>query len=237
MRYRFHFLFVLALLPCLISNSCSPKNPAFPGQRVKDLSRRATADYYFLIYQDLLRSGKRDEAAAVLSSLSELSPSPQIVLDLANLYWGMNQRDKAIDILRGGVKRFPEEKQVVFYLASAYQMQRLREEAIAVVKTYLGAHPDDLTAHQEMASLLIDSERYKEALESLDKLQAATPTAAVFFFKAKAYSGLGDRKAAMAALREALEADQDMVRPGRNSAFSRNRKRTTGAPRKATRKS
>lgn len=211
MRYRFHFLFVLALLPCLISNSCSPKNPASLDQQTRDLSKRAAADYYFLVYQDLLRSGKREEAAAVLSTLSRLSPSPQVLLDLANLYWGMNQRDKAIDILREGVKSHPGEKQVVFYLASAYQMQRRRDEAIAVIKDYLDQKPDDLTAHQEMASLLIDSERYKDALTSLEKLQAADPSAAVFFFKSKAFSGLGDRKAAISALREALAKDPNMA--------------------------
>ncbi|WP_176631816.1 tetratricopeptide repeat protein [Desulfolutivibrio sulfoxidireducens] len=211
MRYRFHFLFVLALLPCLISNSCSPKNPGGLGLGAKELSRRAASDYYFLVYQDLLRSGKRDEAAAVLSTLSELTPAPRLLLDLANLYWGMNQRDKAIEILQEGVKRFPEEKQVVFYLASAYQMQRRREEAIAVVRAYLDKNPGDLTGHQEMASLLIDSERYREALDSLEKLQASGPTAAVFFFKAKAFSGLGDRTSAIASLREAIKTDPNMV--------------------------
>ncbi|MEF3697992.1 tetratricopeptide repeat protein, partial [Desulfolutivibrio sp.] len=122
MRYRFHFLFVLALLPCLISNSCSPKTPGLPGMSAKELSPRAAADYYFLIFQDLLRAGDRDQAATVLATLAKLSPTPQILLDLANLQWGANQRDAAIVVLEDATRQFPEEKQIAFYLASAYQM-------------------------------------------------------------------------------------------------------------------
>ncbi|KUG27856.1 tpr repeat [hydrocarbon metagenome] len=211
MRYRFHFLFVLALLPCLISNSCSPKTPGLPGISAKELSQRAAADYYFLVFQDLLRTGDKDQAAAVLATLAKLSPSPQILLDLANLQWGINQRDAAIAVLEDAARRFPEEKQIAFYLASAYQMQRRREEAVAVIGGYLSKHPDDLAGHQEMASLLIDSGQFQEALVSLEKIEAQDPSPAVHYYKAKAYAGLGDRAAAIAALRQVLAADRSMV--------------------------
>lgn len=211
MRYRFHFLFVLALLPCLISNSCSPKNPGLPGMSAKDLSTRAASDYYFLVYQDLLRSGNRDQAAAVLAALAKISPTPQVLLDLANMQWGLNQRDAAIEILQDAVRRFPDEKQVAFYLASAYQMQRRRDEAVAVISGYLAKNPDDLAAHQEMASLYIDTGQYRQALVSLDKIESMEPSPTVSFFKAKAYAGLGERKAAMAELRKTIEADRSMV--------------------------
>jgi tetratricopeptide (TPR) repeat protein len=211
MRYRFHFLFVLALLPCLISNSCSPKNPGLPGVSAKELSARAAADYYFLVYQDLLRAGDRDQAAAVLGALAKINPSPQVLLDLANMQWGLNQRDTAIDILKDAVRRYPEEKQIAFYLASAYQMQRRRDEAVAVVGAYLSKNPDDLAAHQEMASLLIDAGQFREALTSLDKIESMEPSPTVSFFKAKAHAGLGDRKAAMADLEKVLAADRTMV--------------------------
>jgi len=211
MRYRFHFLFVLALLPCLISNSCSPKNPGLPGISAKELSTRAAADYYFLIYQDLVRAGDRDQAAAVLTALAKVSPTPQVLLDLANMQWGLGQRDAAIEILSDAVRRFPDEKQLTFYLASAYQMQRRRDEALAVIGAFLATHPDDLAAHQEMASLLIDAGQFKDALVSLDKIEAIEPSAAVMFFKAKAHVGLGDRQTAMADLRRAIESDRNMM--------------------------
>jgi len=211
MRYRFHFLFVLALLPCLISNSCSPKTPGLPGISAKELSQRAAADYYFLIFQDLLRAGDKDQAVTVLASLAKLSPTPQILLDLANLQWGINQRDAAIVVLEEAARRFPEEKQIAFYLASAYQMQHRREEAVAVISVYLSTHPDDLAAHQEMASLLIDSGQFREALASLEKIEALDPSPAVFYYKAKAHIGLGDRASAMSALRQVLAADRSMV--------------------------
>ncbi|MDQ7830916.1 MAG: tetratricopeptide repeat protein [Desulfovibrionaceae bacterium] len=211
MRYRFHFLLVLALLPCLISNSCSPKTPGLPGVSAKELSQRAAADYYYLIYQDLLRSGERDQAATVLATLAKLTPTPQVLLELANLYWGINQRDAAIAVLEDAARRHPEEKQIAFYLASAYQMQRRRDEAVAVVAGYLAAHPDDLDAHQEMSTLLIDAGKFREALESLKKIEASAPSPTVSFYMAKAHVGLGDRPAAIAALRRVLEADRTMV--------------------------
>ena len=59
---RLPFFLVLALLPCLLSNSCASSTPARKVQLEKGLSPSAETDYLFLVYQDLLREDRKGEA-------------------------------------------------------------------------------------------------------------------------------------------------------------------------------
>ena len=51
---RLPVLLVLALLPCLLSNSCASSRLARNAYAARGLSQSAEVNYQFLVYQDLL---------------------------------------------------------------------------------------------------------------------------------------------------------------------------------------
>ncbi len=204
-------ILVLALMPCLISNSCAPKTPLARVNDIGGLSPKAAADYYFLVYQDLTRQGKKDEAVAVLQTLTELAPSPQMYLELANLYWGLNMREKTTDVLERGLKEFPDDQKLSFYLANAYQLRRYYDKAEATLREYLDKHPGDQAAVQELTAVLIEAERYDQALALLEKTPEDASSAAMLYYRSKAYAGLGDRQKAIASLKKALRKDPNLM--------------------------
>ncbi len=204
-------IMILALMPVLISNSCAPKTPLAGLNDIDGLSPKAAADYYFLVYQDLQREGKKDEAVAVLQTLTDLAPSPQMYLELANLYWGLNMREKTTEVLEKGLKEFPEDQKLTFYLANAYQLRRYYDKAEATLRGYLDKHPEDQAAVQELTAILIEAESYDEALALLSKTPDDASSAAMLYYRSKAYSGLGDRTRAIASLKKALAKDPNLM--------------------------
>ena len=208
---RLPLVFVLALLPCLLSNSCASSTGARKAHASKELSAAAETDYLFLVYQDLLRQGNKDEAIATLEDLAKRHPSPDILVELANLQWGQNEREKATATLEKGLSAFPEARQLTFYLANAYQMRRMNAEAVQVLERFLAQHPGDAPAGRELASILIDAGKFKEAADLLTKLPADKRGPAGAFLLAKTAAGQGQPKEAIRFLREALAQDQTLM--------------------------
>lgn len=210
---RLPLFLVLALLPCLLSNSCasSTSSRATASQSGKKLSASAEVDYHFLVYQDLLRQGKKQEATAALEALAHRSPSPELAVELANLQWGQNQRAKATDTLEKALAAFPDARELTFYLANAYQMRRMTDQASQTLQRFLKRHPKDGPAVRELASVMLDVGHDKEAAALLGQLSEADRGATGFFLLAKAQSGMGDTAAAIRSLRAAVKHKPDLM--------------------------
>jgi len=175
---RLPFFLVLALLPCLLSNSCASTTSTRAAHAEKGLSPSAETDYRFLVYQDLLRQGKKDEAAKALEQLAERFPSPDIAVELANLQWGQNEREKATATLEKALAAFPDARELTFYLANAYQMRRMTDEAYQTLQRFLDKHPNDAPAVRELASVLHGTPRAARRAQrgvELDRLCMTAP--------------------------------------------------------------
>ncbi|MGE4538764.1 MAG: tetratricopeptide repeat protein [Desulfovibrio sp.] len=208
---RLPVFLVLVLLPCLLSNSCASSRPARSAYAAKSLSANADSAYRFLVYQDLMRQGKKDEATAELEALVKKYPSPELAVELANLQWGQNQREKATATLEAATAAFPASRQLTLYLANAYQMRRMGDKAVATLGKFLAAHPSDAAARRELASLLEDAGKHKEALQVLSRIPEADRDAATCYLMAKAMAGLGQNAKAVALLRQAVDKDQTLL--------------------------
>jgi len=203
---RLPLFLVLALLPCLLSNSCASSRSARMAH-ARGLSPAAEVSYQFLVYQDLLRQGQKDEAIQILAGLAETHPSPDLAVELANLQWGQNEREKATETLERALAAFPQARQIAFYLANAYQMRRMPDKAVQTLERFLTAHPGDAGAMQELASLLEDAGKHKEAAEILARIPEADRDATALYLMAKASVGLGRDKEAVGHLRAAVAKD------------------------------
>ena len=208
---RLPLLLVLALLPCLLSNSCASSRSARMAYAAKGLSANAEVNYQFLVYQDLLRQGQKDQAQQTLAGLAEIHPSPDLAVELANLQWGQNEREKATATLERALTQFPQARQIAFYLANAYQMRRMPEKAIQTLERFLAAHPKDPGALQELASLHEDAGKHKEAAEILSRIPEADRDATALYLMAKSEAGLGRDKEAIAHLRAAVDKDPSFM--------------------------
>ena len=204
---RLPFFLVLALLPCLLSNSCASSRPSGAAHAAKGLSPDADSAYQFLVYQDYLRQGNKEEAAKALAGLVKRHPSPELTVELANLQWGQNEREQATATLEAGVAAFPGSRQLTLYLANAYQMRRMNEKALATLEHFLAGHPADVPTRRELASMQEDAGKHKEALETLSRIPEADRDAAAYYLMAKATAGLGQNAKATALLRQAVDKD------------------------------
>jgi len=208
---RLPLFLVLALLPCLLSNSCASTTSSHATASGKKLSASAETDYHFLIYQDLLRQGKKDEATKALEDLTQRFPSPELAVELANLQWGQNHREQATATLEKALAAFPDARELTFYLASAYQMRRMTDEACRTLQHFLERHPKDGPAVRELASIMLDVGRDRDAADLLQKLPEADRGATDFFLLAKAQSGMGQPQAAIRSLRAAVNKNPGLM--------------------------
>ncbi len=208
---RLPLLLVLALLPCLLSNSCASSRPARLAYAGKSLSPEAEGAYQFLIYQDYLRQGNKDEAAKALAVLARAHPSPELAVELANLQWGQNDREAATKTLEDAAKTFPDSRQLTLYLASAYQMRRMPEAAEGALTRFVAGHPGDAAALRELASLLDESGKHQEALDTLGRIPESERDATTLFLMAKAKAGLKRNDEAIALLRRTVAADSALM--------------------------
>jgi len=208
---RLPLFIVLVLLPCLLSNSCASSRSARSAYAARGLTPSAETNYQFLIYQDLLRQGKKDEANAILADLNESHPSPDLSVELANLQWGLNEREKATATLEKALATFPDARQIAFYLANAYQMRRMNDMAIKTLEHFLVKHPKDASTTQELAALLADAGKNKESLELLGRIPEADRDATIYYLMGKAIAGLGQNKDAIRLLRQATEKDVNLM--------------------------
>lgn len=215
------FLCALLVALTVAVAACAPKKTVHVTDiSAKGLSRNAAADYYFLLYQELSRQGQIKQAVPVLERLIELAPSPELYRDLANLYWGLGDPVKTREVLGEGLKKYPAEKLLYFYLANSYLLQRRFDEASQTLRDYLAKHPKDQSTTQELGAVLVEAGRFKEALDLFGSLPKDRRTPAMAYFESKAYTGLGKRKQAIEKLQQALREDPNFLAAWSELAFN-----------------
>ncbi|MBF0482099.1 MAG: tetratricopeptide repeat protein [Desulfovibrionaceae bacterium] len=199
-----------AIVLTVFAGACAGKQKGLDFA-ARDLPRESQADYYFLIYQDLLRSGNTDAALPVLEKLLELRPEPEIYLDLANGYWNRGNPAKAREVLGEGIRKYPADQRLSFYLAYSYLSQKQSDEAVKVLREFAAANPNDPAGRQELAGVLIEAKRYDEALDILNAVPKNQLTPQLLYYQSRVYSGQGKNKKAIEALKAALKEDPDLL--------------------------
>lgn len=217
---RATFALACVLIAALALPGCASRKKAQdPDPSAKGMTPAAAADYYYLLYQELSRQGQAKQAVLVLEKLIELAPAPDLYRDLANLSWSLGDPAKTREVLEEGLKKYPGEKILHFYLANSYLLERRYDEAVKVLKDYLSKHPKDQSASQELGAVLVESGRLQEALDFLAGLPRDKRTPAMAYYESKAYWGLKKPRQAMEKLRQALREDPNMLAAWSELAF------------------
>lgn len=189
------------------------------------LTKSAQTTYDFLLYHDQLQRIQRhaaegqkspltpeqiaeyhERAVEALSRLLEESPTPQLYLEKAGLFWNHPEgpaRSRAA--LKKGLAEFPDNLLLTVYLANTYVMDDRVQAAVDVMDDYLAKHPDDIEARERLGQMLMDGGKDAEALDVLKKIPADKRSADVFYYMGRVQGNLGMRKVAVTNLKKSVE--------------------------------
>ncbi|MBU1001268.1 MAG: tetratricopeptide repeat protein [Proteobacteria bacterium] len=186
-----------------------------PAPSVEDtvwqMAPSAASSYYYLAYEDARRAGRDEEALKALEELLELAPSPLIYLETANNYWRLGHMDKARATLKRGEELYPESRDMAVTLANTYYAEKRHSDAVTTIRAYLQRVPEDTTAFIDLALIFLDNKQHAEALDALEQIPEAKRDSAVLYYWAKASSGLGLNRQAIAKLKQAVEMDPEFI--------------------------
>jgi tetratricopeptide (TPR) repeat protein len=112
----------------------------------------APAAYYLAVVYE--RENKLDQAAARLSALTVQNPlDVGLSVELGLLELRMNQTDKAVAELERAKSIAPDNSDVLWFLASAYEVAGRRADAIALVEQVQKLNPDNDLVKQRLSQM------------------------------------------------------------------------------------
>lgn len=194
---------------------------AAPEQRTAiRMSPQAADSYYFLAYEDAMRAGRIPEAKAAMDQLLEQAPTITIIKEAATLYWDrLQDPDKTREILKRGIKIYPESREMAVTLANTYFVQKRFDDAETTIRAYMARVPSDWIAYSHLAYIFMESKRYAEALDALDTIPEEMRDANILYQQAEASSKLGLNRQAIAKLKAAVDKNPDFVQAWAELAF------------------
>lgn len=183
------------------------------------MSLQAEASYLFLVFDKARSEQDGETATQALERLLEIDPSPRVFMEGANYHWRQGRLAEARSLLKQGIQRFPGHKSLNQMLATTYLAEKRYDDAALTLQDYLAANPDDHEARQELAAILIEGKRHAEALDLLETAPEEDRDATLYFFMAKARTGLGLTQKAIDDLKAALEMNPKFVEAWAELAF------------------
>lgn len=196
--------FTLILLALL---SCSPLHKPRPVSI--PLSPEAKKIYTFLRFLDLENQKKIEEAKLEAQQLLQLNPEPYIYLEVANFYWHNLDFNQARNILKQGLKKFPENKNLYLSLAKSYLAEKRLKDAATTLEEYLAIKPEDFSVYQELAAIYLENKEYSKTIDLLKKLPPEKQNKITYYYLARANFELGLTQKAEALLQKTLKLDPE----------------------------
>jgi tetratricopeptide (TPR) repeat protein len=157
----------------------------------------------------LSQSGDATEAVSALEVAVARSPSAANRVALAQAYVKNKQPDKAIPLATQAVAAEPNDFELRMYLGRLLRDQRKFNEAASQFLAASKLKADAVQPWNELASVMIVSEQYPQALAALDRVQAlGGETSAHLYLRAISYDHLHQQKEALANYNKFLEQSQ-----------------------------
>ncbi|MBQ7584752.1 MAG: tetratricopeptide repeat protein [Desulfovibrionaceae bacterium] len=174
-----------------------------------ELSREAKSVYAFLLCDQAYRN---DDEAALFEAvplLQELKSSPQIWMEAG--IWLISKKSSHAEIfLKLARETWPEETSLLMLYAEALKGAQKIEEAIELIRNYLQTHPQANDAKLELAILLVQNKKFKEAEDILKSLDEAERTPLVDVNQGKALIGMQRFEEALPYLQRAAKNMPDL---------------------------
>ena len=156
----------------------------------------------------LAQAGKPGEAVAVYQRAAELdAKAPEAVAEPAEILAGLERFDEAAAAYERAAQLDPRLEQAVLQLAEQMEAKGLREKALPIYQRYLSKHSQAAATRERVGFLLMELQRYPEAIGELERVVAQDGTAANRAALAQAYVLNKEPEKALPAWKEAVAAD------------------------------
>ena len=119
--------------------------------------------------QDLLKGGRVGESLSMLEELYKMNPDDEAVISsLAWAYQSTDQFQRASDLLKVGIEKFPEQYR--FYTNLGYLMSQggHHDEAQALLYKSIELHASNSDAYEQLGIVLMHKKQYDAALEAFE---------------------------------------------------------------------
>jgi len=213
--------FCLVLLAgCAMRQPPEPEPAEMPEAPVEwRLSPNAESAYLFMVFDKARSEQDNDAAVAALERLLEIDPSERIFMEGANYHWRQGRLVEARTLLKQGIELYPGSKRLNQMLSTTYLAEKRYQDAVVTLESYLADNPDDHGARQELSAILIEAGRNAQALDQLKLVPESERGASVYYFMAKARTGLGQTQQAVEDLQAALDINPKFVEAWAELAF------------------
>lgn len=209
---RFLLPVVLATLLGCAARPTTPagQTTAGPTQAARPSpSAEAEAIFSYLAARELVQEQKPEEAIQALEKAVTIEPTPELYIDLGNLYWRSSRFADALLLLRQGLDKYPDSELLLSTLAKTYAAQGRYDDAVLVLDDYRKKHPELIELIHEAAVYRMEQGQYGEAVDRLSVIPEDKATPTTDFLLGKGYFGLRLYDKAIAAFQQAVAADPE----------------------------
>jgi tetratricopeptide (TPR) repeat protein len=181
--------------------------------RTKVQNNPVEIDYALQLAGYYAASGKHEQMAAVLRSVSDPKVFPNAYLKTGDFYSAHHEWPEALRQYEEGGKANPKER-ILFLrrIADSWLAQGKGEEAASVVNEILKEQPTDANARAVSASLLLKKGKAEESVAIFQDLVKESPDNALWRLSlGRALAAKGDLDGARGQLQESLKARPDFM--------------------------
>lgn len=164
--------------------------------------------YYHLVMAEALsKQGKAGAAAEILENLmANTEENQNYILDLASLYLGSGEFDKALDALNRAEEYYGVVEQLTIQKQRIYLRKNDLESAIREGKNLIEAHPGNSQYVLNLVEILFNNGRSEEALATVEESLRSYPNQPELQMAAYAlYKDMGDLDTAEELIIEAFQ--------------------------------
>lgn len=211
--------FIKLFIPLLFLVACnSQKDTVSSKQKIKDatvLNEKQKLELDFLFHeankQRLL--GNYEQALVIYSKCVKINPNqPFFHYELANLYTMANQQQIALQFAEKAVQLDPNNKWYRLQYAQSLQESGDTESAIKQYEKLIELEPENVDLYFDLARMQLYSEKYKDALVSLDEIEKRIGISEeIVRQKEKIYIKLNDIESAAAEVQKLIKAYPDEI--------------------------
>ncbi len=202
---------LLLIFAVLLSSCGAARKGLMPNREevVLSASDQRKYEYFFLEAIKLEQQGRYDESFEMLQHCLSICPTaPSAQYKLANYYFALNQKDKALEALLRAIEGEPDNYWYRQNLALYYQSNREYDKAIEAIEEMQSLFPK---RNSELLPALVGlynhTAQYDKVIDALGRLELITgKSEAISREKMRNYLLVGDQEAAFGEM-EALAAE------------------------------
>jgi len=132
--------------------------------------------YYDGVKRNLLRLNRFEEALAIIQKQVDLTQNLRYEVDLGEAYFQKGEENRALEIWNDLLNRYPDQRAIYSYVASAMIVNRLYDEAIKVYQRARQHFGQESLYVFELANAYVMRLKYKEATREFLRHLERNPT-------------------------------------------------------------